>query len=203
MYFLKTSSDNPPSDALLRLACDHLRRFVVTDEDSPPGVEWPADIDYIRQCLVAAISHCDGPYSSIRRALLPQEWAVFLDRFPPVIELPLSPVTAVTYIKYVDSAGNWQTLDPSRYRLSGAYCWAPEISPAHGDAWPATLPVPDCVEVAFAAGYDEEKIPPAIVQAVLELMAHFYAERQPVVFGNPYQLPMSVKALLAPYKVFR
>jgi uncharacterized phiE125 gp8 family phage protein len=205
MNLVRASEDTELAESLMHLACDHLRRRVVTLPDSPPETEWPVDIDYIAQCLLAALSHVDGPQSTIRRALLTQGWSLFLDAFPPVVEIPLAPVQSINSIQYLDEDGAWQTMDPLLYRLSGAHSWQPEISPAHGESWPATLAIRDSIEISFNAGYGDAhtKIPNAILQAVLELTAHFYTERQPVVFGSPYELPLGVKRLLQPYKVFR
>lgn len=200
--------NTPPAalnDAFMRLVCDHLRRRVLIVEDSPPSTTWPQDIDYIRQCADAAIGAIDGPKNNIRRALLTQSWSLFLDGFPAVIEIPLSPIQAVTCIKYRDADGAWQQVASSKYRVSAAHSWQPEITPAPGDWWPVTQSGPEVVEVRFRAGFgdDHTDIPTPITQAILELCAHFYSERQPVVFGSPYELPFSVKRLLQPYRVFR
>jgi len=205
MNLIQTEPPEAASDAFMRLVCNHLRRRAVLSDDSPPDTAWPADIDYIRQCAEAAVSALDGPRSSIRRALFDQEWSLFLNGFPPVIEIPLSPVQSILFIKYLDEDGAWQTLDSSKYRLTASHTWQPEIAPSQGETWPSTMAVAESVEVSFEAGFgpSHTNIPNAILQAVLDLTAHFYTERQIVAFGTPTELPFGVKDLLKPYRVFR
>lgn len=205
MNLIQNVAPADPSDAFIKVVCDHLRRRAIISEDSPPEAVWPADIDYIRHCTKAAIATLDGPKSTIRRALFDQEWSLYLDAFPAVIELPLSPLQGVVFIKYRDASGAWQTMDADDYRASATHSWQPEISPASGTWWPETSGDRECIEVCFDAGFgdDHADVPNAILQAILELAAHFYTERQPVVFGSPYELPFGVKSLLSPYRVFR
>ncbi|MEZ5782349.1 MAG: hypothetical protein R3D70_12120 [Rhizobiaceae bacterium] len=205
MNLIQTEPPVAASDAFMRLVCSHLRRRIGTVEDSPSETTWPADIDYIRQCTEAAVSALDGPRNTIRRALFDQEWSLFLNGFPPVIEIPLSPVQSILSIKYLDEDGAWQTLDSSKYRLTASHTWQPEISPIQGEEWPSTMAIAESVEVSFKAGFgpSHTNIPNAILQAVLELAAHFYMERQIVAFGTPTELPFGVKRLLNPYRVFR
>lgn len=195
-----------PSDdvGFLQLVCDHLRRRVL-HETNPLSTTYPPDIDYIRQCANAAWASIDGPKNSIRRALLTQSWSMFLDGFPNVIEIPLSPIQAVTCIKYRDETGTWKQVPSSDYRVSAAHRWQPEIAPAPGRWWPVTQSGPEVVEVRFRAGFGDylHDIPKPILQAILELTAHFYSERQPVVFGSPYELPFGVRHFLQSYRVFR
>lgn len=205
MNLIRTEAPAALSDAFMRLACWHLNVHVETDDDSPQETIWPDDIEYIRHCAEAAVAALDGPQSTIRRALLTQTWSLFLDGFPAVIEIPLAPVQSVESIKYRDDAGDWQTVDPTSYRVSGSHSWLPEIAPASGEYWPSVPFGSENVEVSFVAGYgdDHSHIPNAILQAVLELAANFYRERQPVAFGSPYELPFGVRDLLKPYRVFR
>lgn len=192
--------NTPPADLAEQMdviICDHLRR--------PLLPTLPPDYGHILQCGRAAVARLDGPKSSIRRALLTQHWSMFLDGFPSVITIPLSPLQTVTCIKFRDPDGAWQQVASAKYRVSAAHSWQPEIAPVPGEWWPDTQAVKDAVEVRFRAGFGDSHadIPNAILQAVLELAAHHYSERQPVVFGAPHELPLGVKDLLSPYRVFR
>jgi uncharacterized phiE125 gp8 family phage protein len=166
MNLVLTEPPAAASDAFMRLVCSHLRRRVATVEDSPPETAWPEDIDYIRQCAEAAVSALDGPHNTIRRALFDQEWSLFLNGFPPVIEIPLSPVQSILFIKYLDEDGAWQTLDSSKYRLTASHTWQPQIAPAQGEDWPSTMSVAESVEVSFEAGFgpSHTNIPNTILQ---------------------------------------
>ncbi|TIN78345.1 hypothetical protein [Mesorhizobium sp.] len=190
------------AELLLQSICDHLR--IEADIGGSPPVE-PDDLATIRACTVAAVTRLDGKEGRLGRCLLTQTWTLFLDCFPPCIELPLPPLQAVIHIKYLDSDGTQQTLDPTLYRVSGAGSWRPEVAPAYGETWPDTRTVADAVEVQFRAGYGdtEADIPPPILQAINVMAGHFYVERQPVTFTTPHEIPMLARDLIAPFRVYR
>lgn len=89
-----------------------------------------------------------------RCALCSQVWELYLDAFPEAFELRPSPVINVVSIKYLDTDGNEQTLDPQDTILDNKSNVTPGyITPAYGKAWPDTYPVPNAVTVRFTAGY--------------------------------------------------
>lgn len=173
---------------------DHLRRSAN-----------PSDAAYILDCVGAAVSRLDGPQGRLRRALLTQSWKLTMDAFPCVIELSLPPVQSVTSLKYLDGDGTQQTLAADKYRLSGIGGWQAEVSPAYGTAWPDTRYLSDAIEIEFVTGFGdaETDIPESILAAIRQLAAHYYAERQPITFSTPQEIPLLVKDLLAPWKVYR
>lgn len=81
-----------------------------------------------------------------------QTWRRAYDAFPAwSIMLPDPPVTSIVSIKYDDTAGAEQTLDPAAYRLR------PHSEPAvilPVTTWPATLDAPGAVRVTYACGID-------------------------------------------------
>lgn len=87
-----------------------------------------------------------------RRALVKQTRKLVLDCFPRVIEPQRSPLRSVSSIQYLDTAGQLQTLDASRYRVD-TYSCPGRIVPAYGDSWPSTLPEPNAVIVTYVAGH--------------------------------------------------
>jgi uncharacterized phiE125 gp8 family phage protein len=70
---------------------------------------------------------------------------------PPEIVLAHGPVVAVTSVKYLDTTGVQQTLDPSTYVLDASGL-SPRIAPAYGKQWPSTLMQIGGVQVAYNAG---------------------------------------------------
>lgn len=98
---------------------------------------------------------------------------LYLDCFPSwEIELRMPPVTTLTSIVYLDSAGDSQTLSSSLYRtdLVSRPC---RITPAYGQYWPCTYPVTKAITIAMAAGYSAETAPePA--KEVIKYMAGLY-----------------------------
>src|SRR5689334_10686272 len=124
------------------------------------------------------------------------EWPWILDLdtqcHEQVIEVPKSPLVSVTSITYVDSAGANQTLASNQYVVDGAGAIG-RIYPAYNATWPTLRNQRRAITVRFVAGYGAAAtaVPTPIKQAALLLMAHMYAERQPVKVGaTAEELPM-------------
>jgi uncharacterized phiE125 gp8 family phage protein len=87
------------------------------------------------------------------RAILPQTWERTLDEFP-VASIPLGrpPVLSVTSVKYYDTDGVQQTVDPANYlldeRTEPGY-----VVPVDGYEWPSTQDRVNAVVVRFQCGY--------------------------------------------------
>lgn len=121
----------------LAAAKEHLR-VTTSDEDALIG-----------SLIKAAAGHVE---TFCRRALVRQTRKLVLDCFPPVIEPQRSPLRSVSSIQYLDTAGDLQTLDASRYRVD-TYSCPGRITPAYGDSWPSTYMVPNAVIVTYVAGH--------------------------------------------------
>lgn len=122
----------------------------------------------------------------------------------PGIELQRTPVSSVTSISYVDTAGATQVLASNQYRLvtGETIC---RVEPAYGVCWPSVRYQAAAITVRFAAGYGANlgDTPEPIRHAILLLTGHFFENREPVNVGNiTSPLPLSVDALLAPYRVY-
>lgn len=110
-----------------------------------------------------------------RRAFITQTWAVTLDGFPPAIPLSRPPIVSVLAVKYYDTAGVLQTLDPQAYIVDNASepgC----IVPAPGNTWPATAKRPNAVQVQYICGYGPGPgdVPAAIRQYILGMVENDY-----------------------------
>lgn len=92
------------------------------------------------------------------------------------IELPYGPVTAITTVTYVDTAGDTQTWGSSNYVLDD-YSLVARLVLAYGISWPSTRCQANAVKVRYAAGVDE--IPEAVRSAMLMHIDLHYA-------GNDY-----------------
>jgi uncharacterized phiE125 gp8 family phage protein len=134
------------------------------------------------------------------------------------IELPLSSVTAVQSIQYVDVNGAIQTLDPSQYIkvLDGPI---PYIEPAFATVWPIPRYQPACATVRFDAGLgksisDLSRNCENVRMAILLLVSYWYDNRGSAQFGArarmssdasgtvsssimPADIPPGVEALLS------
>jgi uncharacterized phiE125 gp8 family phage protein len=164
--------------------------------------------------ITAARQHLDGRDGWLGRALVTQEWDLFLDGFPSpswnpwndyadAIRVPLPPLQSVTFIKYVDNDGVEQTWTSSEYRVDKR-SQPGRITPEHGKSYPSTRAVMNAVTVRFKAGYGQAAaVPGPIKLGITALVAHFYEHREPVITGTiAEELPMHVQALLAPYQVW-
>jgi uncharacterized phiE125 gp8 family phage protein len=190
----------PPDDAVLTLAevRDHCR---VDDGDTSPNTRLAA-------LIAAATAYLDGGAGVLGRALLPQTWEWYGRTWPR--QLPLPPTIEVLSVKYLDMAGEEQTLAADQYRViygttaAGATLW-----PAIGATWPDTDLAPDAVRVRFTAGYEPtdasppvSMVPLAVRQAMLLMVGHWYENRSEVVVGtSAVPLPLGVAELLAPYRL--
>ncbi len=174
--------------------------------------------DYITALVAAARQHVEA---RTNRALVTQTLQMTLDYFPgvansildlqgevvghghdPAIRLPRSPVQSVNSITYIDDAGTTQTLAASKYDVDTSSI-VPRITPAYGEVWPITRPIPNAVTVEFVAGYGAAgDVPQALKQAVLILVGTMYEHRESVVAGVTVSaVPHTFNFLIAPYRV--
>lgn len=169
-------------------------------ENSPS--ETPED-GFLSRLIEAAVSHIDGKDGWLNRALVTQKWAGVMDGFPDqrLISLPLPPLQSVQAVKYLDVAGDEQTMDASLYRVD-ALTTPGSILLKYGSVWPVTFPDPGAVTIEFTCGYGPpDQVPVAIKQALLLLVANWYENREPTAFAAaPLQLPFAVDALLSPHR---
>lgn len=152
----------------------------------------------IKSLIVAARQRYEGRDGILRRAFLTQTWDLWLDCFPDCIRLPLAPVQSVSWVKYTDTAGVLQTLDPARYQVDLKPIRA-RVLPAYNDVWPLARVVPNAVNVRFVAGYgdDVSKVPQPIVGAMLRVIGHWYENRE--ADGD---VLAAIDADLMPYRVW-
>jgi uncharacterized phiE125 gp8 family phage protein len=132
------------------------------------------------------------------RALVTQSWCLRLDAWPAdgIAEIPLPPLQAVTSIAAITADGIRGVIDPALYRVDAAGTPARVILTTR----PQRLRAQDCLEITFTAGYgDAAAVPPAIRQAILEIVAALYVYRgdEAVPIGRSGQV------LLAPYRIFK
>jgi uncharacterized phiE125 gp8 family phage protein len=170
--------------------------------------------------LAAATSHLDGWTGILGRCLCEQTWWQDFDCFQPCLRLPLFPVISVSSVKYTDTNGVEQTVDPESYSVQtddlGTY-----VEFIFNFASPPLKQfLPAAVRVEYVAGYadtpaveaDPEATPPvegaprisnvpdAIKHAILLLVSHWYQNRDAVVAGQAFELPMAVDALISPFR---
>lgn len=149
--------------------------------------------------LAAAVSHLDGEDGWLGRAIVAQTWAQDFDAFARLIRLGLSPVTAISSVKYYDVAGVLQTVDPASYALiNGAD--APEVRFDVDYSFPgvrADLPV---LTVTFVAGYGDDSDAPAPIKAAILLMVGDMFQNREAKVETSLMDNSTVHRLLDPYR---
>jgi len=110
------------------------------------------------------------------RAFVEQTWRLTLDRFAGAILLEHPPIMSVVHIKFYDTAGEQQTLDPQDYILD-AESEPGYVVLAPGRAWPATQARVNAVEVEYTCGYgaDDAAVPAAIKGYILGKVSEHFA----------------------------
>lgn len=139
------------------------------------------------QCLPSAVEWIEH---QMRRPLISRTMKLTLDVFPSAtkLEIPVPVVSAISSVKYYNTAGVLTTLSASSYwtilneRASSAYV---VLKPSY--SWPSTEESrPRAVEVEFVAGYgsNPSDVPADIRQAILYLVEHSHTIRAPIITGT-------------------
>ncbi|OFE11385.1 hypothetical protein PHACT_12570 [Pseudohongiella acticola] len=136
--------------------------------------------------------------------IAPTQVVLVLDRFPVnsnPIEVPWTPVRAISSLEYIDQDGQEQSLDPETLRLDSRSIYA-SIYPQFGTSWPVAIAEPESVTITLDVGFAEDDEPADITAAILLTIGHLYENRESVVIGSSaVELPFGVKALLADYVI--
>ena len=160
-----------------------------------------ADDDALITSLIAAAEEYAEEFT--RRRFVHSTETKVLPRFADPIELPRSPLSSVTSIIYINTAGTTASVATSVYSVDTA------VEPglirlAYGQSWPTTRDVYNAVTITHVVGYsaDATSVPDGIKTAVKMLVAHWYEHRESVVVGTiTAEVPMGVKALLWQFRV--
>lgn len=140
-----------------------------------------------------------------RRSLVRRTLELRLDCFPAEIRLPRQPVASVTSVTYTDQDGNAATASAAIYQVD-TYGTPPRIVLVSGATWPTPkVGAINAVTVEYIAGYapgetsptdHAANVPQAIKAAAKLLIGYWYENREAAG-----QVPMAVKALLAPFEI--
>lgn len=139
------------------------------------------------------------------RAFASQTIEMAIDDFPEnEIELPLTPATSITYVKYINTTGSEQTVSNSSYDLDN-YSKPNWLLLINGYTWPETNGGANNVKIRMVVGDSPTTIPFAVKSAILLLVGSLYENRQEDVLGTSRasfnSLPMGVYNLLQPYRL--
>ena len=176
-----------------------LRAVTLDEAKMQCNVTGTNDHDDYLDMLILHAAECVGLYTN--RQVMEATYELSLDAFPGEIKIFKPPVSAISSITYIDTDGDEQTLSSSYYQTSLTTNDGPaRIKSAYGYTWPSTRSGEyDAVTVTFVAGYDDvSDVPRPIKHAILFLVAHWFAQREPVIVGTiSAELPMGVEMLLS------
>ncbi len=137
------------------------------------------------------------------RAFVNTTYKLRLDKFPfEPIKLPVSPLSSVTSVTYLDTDGNSQTWAAGEYDVD-IYDFVGSVRPSENESYPATQNVIQSVTVEFVAGYgaDATSVPLDIITALKIFIAGLYEHREPFLAGTSFQAFPTLERLLMPHRV--
>jgi uncharacterized phiE125 gp8 family phage protein len=144
--------------------------------------------------LAAAVAHVE---KYLGTPLASRTVTIQADDFSDFVRLPLAPVSSISGITYVDTAGSTQTLSSTVYRLiaSGLEAFI-ELKPAQ--VWPS-FKTGERITVTAVIGYSS--LPFDIRAAILLLTGHFYTNREATAPSTTADLPSGVASLLCNHRI--
>lgn len=164
--------------------------ITLTEAKAHCRVDSSADDTLLTALIQSAREWAEG---FANQRIVAQAWDYTLDGFPACIDLPFGPVTAITHVKYYDTANVLQTLSSSAYDYNLAEPVV-RILPAYGYSWPSTYERQGAVSVRFAAGYATV---PERIKAAIKLHVEAHYDRDPVASKT---LMAAAEALLWPLR---
>lgn len=135
------------------------------------------------------------------RSLLTSTWTARFDRLHCHIELPRSPVTAITHVKYYDEDNVQQTLSSSLYDvdLQGE---PPRITQGYDQSYPDVYFRSNAVEILYTAGYATLITMPFELQTAIKMLtSHMFDRRTATTIYTLHDLPMGIRALCLPFRI--
>ena len=166
-------------------------------------VDHTDDDAYLLDLIAAATDSCEG---FTGRQLIHATYTLKLDGFPAndEIELPRPPLSSVTSITYIDTAGTSQTVAAADYQTDSS-AYVGRIMPAYNAYWPATRDQQyNTVTVTFVAGYGATAatVPIRLRQGIKAFVGTLYEHRETIVLGTiKVEIPEVCRALWYPFKL--
>lgn len=138
------------------------------------------------------------------RAFISQTWDVYFDAFEAKMVVPRPPLSSITSITYVDTAGSTQTLSTSIYE-AGIENELGHVRLQYNQTWPTTRGHSDDIRVRAVCGYGaaSSSVPQPIRQAILLLAGYWYSQRETASNESLSKVPYAVESLIASYRCAR
>jgi hypothetical protein len=169
---------------------------------------------FLTQTFTMYLDGFPGTSDRFRGQYSPESWGLvnLLLTHAGEIEIPRAPLIqnealGIDFIKYVDTTGALQTLDPTLYQVDPQSDDNPvRILPAYGKVWPATRPQPNAVTIQFQIGYaDAAHVPARIKLAIKQTVADWFNNRDATVVDARVavqELPNEAKNMLWDFRLF-
>lgn len=108
------------------------------------------------------------------------------------------PLVSVTHVKYLDSAGVLQTLDPANYLVDTVTAC---IVPAYGMSWPVVRAQNNAVQIEYVAGFGNAAAVPEPIKDAIRFIVGQWEVFQTSMEGvlRPFTIPNAAKELLSGY----
>lgn len=136
----------------------------------------------------AVTSYLDGGDGVLGRGLITQTWTLIRNTFANNMSIPLPPLQTVDEIRFLDTAGVQQILDPTIYRVvyAGARNRRALVTLAENQSYPAIDHVLGAIEIDFTCGYGDSwnDIPANTRQLALMLLASLFERRDAEIVGT-------------------
>lgn len=137
-FLIQTIARVPVEPVTLDQVKEHLR-VSNTDTDSILSAYIEAARNYVE--------------NATGRSLVTQTIRFTMSQFYDHLYLPKGSVQSISHVRYVDSSGAEQTVDPSNYVLVGGGGDASYIQRAQNGVWPAHKCQANAVRITYVAGY--------------------------------------------------
>jgi uncharacterized phiE125 gp8 family phage protein len=128
------------------------------------------------------------------------------DGHPSTIILDRPPIQSVTSVQYVDTDGNTQTFDSSKW-VADVDAEPGRLYPAYNEVWPQVRNQPKAITITYVAGYgvpsvDDDAVPVRIKRAIYLTVNTWYEYREEVALGTIVSnLPDDVKRVLSSLRI--
>lgn len=167
-------------------------------------IDSPEDLAYLEALISVAREYVEsltGRVAVLSELLVvAPSWASFLGKSGDTIKIMRNPLVSVTSIKYyAPDSSTLTTMDNADYRVISTT--EPGLIQITGE-FPSVEARPDAIQILFKAGNPKPcDASPMLRHAVKMVVAHLYEQRVPVAFGQAYELPHTLNAILSNLKI--
>jgi len=167
-------------------------------------IDSPEDLEYLAALVSVAREYIEGITGRVAvlsdLLVVAPSWRSLLGRFADQIRIERAPLVSVTSVKYyAPDASSLTTMATGDYRV--VTTTEPGIVQLIGDM-PSVDDRPDAIQITFKAGSAKPcDSSPMLRHAIKMVTAHLYEQRVPIAFGQAYELPHTLNAILANLRI--